>query len=116
MIPFSGYAHIILSIIGIIMYLFLTLLSFAGRIYYKPLTIANIIYAASFIFGMIWAKQDWNNYLLFDSKIILSFIIIVPFVIENKKRTGKWYWMALGTAFILLNYILPLITGTIHTH
>ncbi|MBS1266285.1 MAG: hypothetical protein MAG795_00252 [Candidatus Woesearchaeota archaeon] len=110
-----GIIHIVLSLIAYIGYIFVTIKSFTKK-NYLILSISNILYFIGFLSGMIWAKLEWGFYLNMDIKTILSIALFIPFFIENISKTKKNYWLLLGTLILVLNYILPLIIGTLHSH
>jgi ABC-type transport system involved in cytochrome c biogenesis permease subunit len=111
-----GIIHISLLLSAYLGYLFITLKSFSGEVNYRFLLGLNIVYATGFILGMIWSKIEWGMYLSPDIKIILSIAVFLPFVAENILRTKRWYLPALGSILILMNYVIPAVMNSIHTH
>lgn len=111
-----GWIHIISLLIAYIIYLFITIKSFSNKIPYSTLFFTNILYISGFIVGLIWAKIDWGFYFNLDIKNILSVLLFIPFCVENILKTNKPYLPIAGTTLIILNYILPVILYSIHTH
>ncbi|KXB04454.1 hypothetical protein AKJ50_02365 [candidate division MSBL1 archaeon SCGC-AAA382A13] len=111
-----GILHIVLTLIGYVIYVYITMKSVSNEVSYRLLTAANILYAVGFGFGLIWAKIEWGFYLNLDIKNILSILLFIPFVVENIIQTRKPYLLSLGTILILLNYVLPKLLNTIHIH
>ncbi len=111
-----GVIHIILLILAYVLYFFITLRSFSGKNNFLMLFIANLLYLIGFILGMFWAKIDWGFYLSFDIKMILSILVFIPFLLENIFNTKKFWLPLIGIATIILNYVLPLLLNSIHSH
>ncbi len=111
-----GITHIGLTVGAYILYFYLLLKFLSKQCPYKLLHIANAVYLAGFALGMIWASSAWGSALPLDSKIVLSMLVPIPFVAESLLKTKSWKLPALGCALILMNYVLPLLIGTVHTH
>ncbi len=111
-----GITHIGLTIVAYIMYLFV-FLKFLSKTYpYRLLNLANALYITGFALGMVWAVQDWGFALSFDPKIVISALVPIPFVVEGLMKRKDLLLVGLGCALIMLNYFLPLLLGTVHTH
>lgn len=111
-----GILHIILTLVGYVIYIYITMRSISDGVSYKLLTVTNFLYAIGFGFGLIWAKIEWGFYLNLDIKNALSILLFVPFITENIIQTKKPYFLSLGTILIVLNYILPKLLETVHIH
>jgi ABC-type transport system involved in cytochrome c biogenesis permease subunit len=111
-----GIMHILLLLGSYVLYLLTTLRSFSGKVSYRTLCAANIVYAAGFVLGMLWSNDEWGFYLSTDPKIILSLLVPVPYLIENVFKTKKWILPAAGGVLIVLNYVLPELVSTLHTN
>lgn len=111
-----GILHILLTVTAYCIYIF-TFLKYTSKSYpIKLLHVANVLYITGFVLGMIWANIEWGYMLSFDSKIILSMLVPVPFVIESISKRKDWKLLALGCFLIILNYLFPLLVGTVHLH
>lgn len=111
-----GVTHIGLTVGAYIMYFYLLLKFLSKQYLYGLLHIANGVYLMGFALGMLWASSAWGSALPLDTKIILSILVPVPFIAESFLKTKNWKLPALGCALILMNYALPLLIGTVHTH
>lgn len=110
-----GILHITLSLIAYLGYLFVTFKEFSKGSY-LILRISNILYFIGFIIGMMWAKIEWGIYLNLDIKTILSMLLFVPFLAEDLFKTKKRIFLVIGTLLIILNYIIPTLIYTYHSH
>jgi ABC-type transport system involved in cytochrome c biogenesis permease subunit len=111
-----GIAHILLLLTAYVLYLLTTLRSFSGKTHYKLLLAANVFYAAGFVLGMLWSNEAWGNYLILDPKMILSILVPAPYILENVLRTRRWHLPTLGAMLMIINYILPQLLSTVHSH
>jgi ABC-type transport system involved in cytochrome c biogenesis permease subunit len=108
--------HITALLAAYILYFFIFLKFLSKKYPYKLLAAANIIYVAGFILGMVWAASAWGSAMPMDLKIILSMLVPIPFILESVLKTKDWRVLAAGCVLILLNYVLPVALGTIHSH
>jgi len=111
-----GMLHIASLLIAYVLYLFVAVKSFSNKTPYKVLLFTNLLYIVGFILGMLWADIAWGFYLNPDIKSILSILLFIPFAAESIMRTNKPLLPVAGAALIVLNYILPTILYSIHTH
>jgi ABC-type transport system involved in cytochrome c biogenesis permease subunit len=111
-----GISHILLLLTAYVLYLLTTLHSFSGKVSYRTLAAANVLYVLGFVLGMLWSNEAWGNYLILDPKMILSVLVPVPYILENVLRTKRWHLPAVGAILMIMNYILPQIASTVHSH
>lgn len=111
-----GVVHIILLFAAYALYFFLLLKAVSGSFPRWILRVSNIVYITGFVLGMVWAAQDWGNPLPLDTKIIISMLVPIPFVVQDVLGKRGWKLPALGCLLILLNYAIPYAIGTLHSH
>ncbi|MCX6649713.1 MAG: hypothetical protein NTV61_10065 [Candidatus Bathyarchaeota archaeon] len=111
-----GYLHIVLSLAAYVAYFYVTVKSLSRETPYRVLLVSNVLYLVGLGFGLVWAKEVWGFYLNWDVKSVVSLLIPVPFVAESVLKRRSWLLPAVGSAFIVLNYLLPMIIESIHVH
>lgn len=111
-----GLLHVSFLLIAYAGYLFVTLKSLSKTIPYKVLTAANVLYFSGFLFGMLWAKTEWGFFLSSDIKIIVSMLLPLPYVAENILKTRDYKLTLVGALLMVVNYILPTLMNSIHSH
>lgn len=111
-----GLTHILMTLAAYLMYFFIAIKFLSKSYPYRLLTISNVLYVSGFVLGMVWAQVDWGYPVSLDSKILISALVPIPFIIENIRRKKDWRLPAIGCALIILNYVFPLLFGTVHTH
>jgi len=111
-----GIAHILITIAAYALYMFFFIKALTKSYPYKILHLGNVLYVGGFVLGMIWANLEWGYALSFDLKIVMSVFVPIPFILESIFKRGYILALGIGILLMVLNYVLPLLVGTVHTH
>ncbi len=109
-----GILHIAFLVSSYPAYLYITLKSLSGKTPRRLLLLTNIAYITGLILGILWAKIEWGFYLSLDIKTILSLLLPLPFIAEGLGERKNPILPCTGSLLIALNYVLPLLVGSIH--
>jgi len=111
-----GVLHIVFTIIAYSLY-FLVLLKYFSKSYpFRLLQSCNVLYILGFVLGMLWANLEWGYMLSLDSKIVISMLVPIPFLVEAFLKKKDWRLPALGCLLIVLDYVIPFLLSTVHVH
>ncbi len=111
-----GLTHILLTLAAYALYMFFFIKALSKNYPYRVLHLGNALYVSGFVLGMIWANVEWGYVLPLDMKIVISLFVPVPFILESIFKRRDLLALSIGFLLVILNYTLPLLVGTIHTH